>query len=260
MRLTDVEGAQCEASSGEAGGAFGIVSACISRCRLRAASSGVSSIASAEKRSCSRSASGRRYRLRMRARRATTHASCSPRTKTRAWSSKAQKRQTQLAAINSFEAVAREWCGKRSGIWSPVHAAGVLRKLESDLFDEIGDKPIAEINAAALLAAVRKIEARGPMTWRIGRSASPARSFAMPSRPDAASVIRPRDLRGALTPHKPGTKLPLGQTSYRRCSRQFRTYHTVGDLQTELALRLLCLTFVRTNELIGATVVRVRGP
>jgi integrase len=29
-------------------------------------------------------------------------------------------------------------------------------------------------------------------------------------------------------------------------------YDKLGDLQTKLALRLLCLTFVRTSELIGA--------
>ena len=40
----------------------------------------------------------------------------------------------------------------------------------------------AEINAPALLAAVGKSSAE-PMTWRTGRSASPGRSFAMPSRP-----------------------------------------------------------------------------
>ncbi len=34
--------------------------------------------------------------------------------------------------------------------------------------------------------------------------------------------------------------------------RAIATYRATGNLQTELALRLLCLTFVRTSELIGA--------
>ncbi|MDQ6923661.1 MAG: integrase arm-type DNA-binding domain-containing protein, partial [Pseudomonadota bacterium] len=72
-----------------------------------------------------------------------------------------EKHQKQQAAANSFEAVAREWYGKQSTLWTAKHAADVLRRLESNLFPELGDLPISEITAPALLTAVRAIESRG---------------------------------------------------------------------------------------------------
>jgi integrase len=105
----------------------------------------------------------------------------------------------RYVATNSFEAVAREWCSKRSGTWSPVHAAGVLRKLESDLFDEIGDKPVAEIDAAALLDAVRKIEARGAYDLAHRTLGVAGQVFRCAIATGRCKSDPSRDLRGALT-------------------------------------------------------------
>lgn len=70
----------------------------------------------------------------------------------------AERRRKAHAAANSCEWVAREWYERQTGIWTPGHAADVLRRLETNLFPEIGDKPIAEINAPALRAAVGVVE------------------------------------------------------------------------------------------------------
>jgi len=71
---------------------------------------------------------------------------------------KADKRTAQHRAVNTFEAVAREWYEKQSRVWVPHHAADVLRRLERNLFKDLGARPIAEIKAHELLAALRKIE------------------------------------------------------------------------------------------------------
>src|SRR5262249_43248930 len=65
---------------------------------------------------------------------------------------KAAKREAAIRGANSFEVVAREWYGRQQHTWVPHHAADVLRRLESNLFPEIGDKPIAEISAPILLS------------------------------------------------------------------------------------------------------------
>src|SRR5262249_6612344 len=74
---------------------------------------------------------------------------------------KEAKRDAAHRATNSFEVVAREWYGKQAKIWVPHHASDVLRRLEANLFPSLGARPIADIRAPELLAAVRKIEHRG---------------------------------------------------------------------------------------------------
>ncbi len=74
---------------------------------------------------------------------------------------RAEKLRARLAAENSFEAVAREWYEKQVHTWVPNHSSDVLRRLESNIFPALGQRPIAQIEAPELLAAVRKIESRG---------------------------------------------------------------------------------------------------
>ena len=67
---------------------------------------------------------------------------------------KKAKLEAHHRAANSFEAVALEWYGKQAKIWVPHHAADVLRRLETNLFPDLGRRPLAEISAPELLAAV----------------------------------------------------------------------------------------------------------
>jgi integrase len=60
------------------------------------------------------------------------------------------------------------------------------------------------------------------------------------------------DLRGALTPHKARNQHAIKPEELPALLRAIAGYAAIGDKQTALALRLLCLTFVRTSELIGA--------
>lgn len=62
---------------------------------------------------------------------------------------------------DTFEVVAREWHSKQVGNWSPSHAKTVLRRLERDLLPWIGSRPMGQIHAMELLAALQKIEERG---------------------------------------------------------------------------------------------------
>ncbi|SDI22270.1 tyrosine-type recombinase/integrase [Nitrosomonas sp. Nm132] len=59
------------------------------------------------------------------------------------------------------------------------------------------------------------------------------------------------DLRGALTPHKKQNQAAVKPEELPELLRAIATYESIGDRQTQLALQLLALTFVRTNELIG---------
>lgn len=63
----------------------------------------------------------------------------------------------------TFKAVALEWYAKQAPQWSDSHADRSLRQLERDLFPWIGARPIAEIHAMELLAALQKVEERGAL-------------------------------------------------------------------------------------------------
>jgi len=165
---------------------------------------------------------------------------------------KGEKRRKAHAAANSFESVGREWYDRHSRVWTGDHASDVLRRLERDLFPDLGELPIAQINAPALLAALRKVEARGAhdLAHRMLGVAGQVFRYAVAT--GRCERDPSGDLRGALTPHKPRNQAAVKPDDLPALLRAIGTYRTIGDLQTELALRMLCITFVRTNELIGA--------
>lgn len=74
---------------------------------------------------------------------------------------KIEKLKATRPGGDTFKAVALEWYGKQAPQWSESHAERSLRQLERDLFPWIGERPIIEIHAMELLAALQKIEERG---------------------------------------------------------------------------------------------------
>ena len=64
---------------------------------------------------------------------------------------------------DTFKAIALEWYGKQAPQWSESHAGRMLRQFERDLFPWIGERPIGEIHAMELLAALHKVEERGAL-------------------------------------------------------------------------------------------------
>ena len=64
---------------------------------------------------------------------------------------------------DTFKATALEWYAKQVPHWSPSHAGRMLRQLERDLFPWIGEQPMEQIHAMELLAALKKVEARGAL-------------------------------------------------------------------------------------------------
>lgn len=166
---------------------------------------------------------------------------------------KADKRDAAIRDANSFEAVAREWHAKRSKKLEPRSAAKVWRRLEADLFPDLGATPIKEIEPPALLAAVRKVEARGAhdLAHRVLSIAGQVFRYAVA---EGRCERNPSgDLRGALTEHTVRNQSAVKPEELPELLRAIDGYPNIGDKQTALALRLLCLTFVRTTELIGAT-------
>lgn len=71
-----------------------------------------------------------------------------------------KKRAERAAGPETLEAVAREWLGQQKHLAASTLAHESAR-LESYIFPQVGSVPIAELTAPQLLAALRRIEAKG---------------------------------------------------------------------------------------------------
>ena len=165
---------------------------------------------------------------------------------------RAEKVRRKIAVANSFEAVAKEWHGKQARKWVTSHSEDVLRRLEVNLFPKLGRRPISEITAPELLEALQSIEQRGShdLAHRVLQVAGQVFRYAIAtSRRDADPS---RDLRGALTAHVKRNQPAVRPEQLPDLLRAIAGYDKQGDRQTQLAIELLALTFVRTNELINS--------
>jgi integrase len=116
---------------------------------------------------------------------------------------KVQKLRAIRPEGDSFKAVAMEWYTKQAPQWSPSHAARSLRQLERDLFPLIGERPIADIHAMELLAALQKVEERGALETadRVLMLARQIWDYWLPT-----ATVQQRNitegLKGRLTPYR----------------------------------------------------------
>lgn len=161
---------------------------------------------------------------------------------------KEEKAAKLAAAASSFEVVAREWHGAFSATWTPSTAGKILRCLELDVFPQIGRLPIVEVTAPALLACIRKIEARG-----VNYTAHKVRQYAGQVFRYAIATGRAErdpaaDLRGALVPIQETHHAAL--TEPKKVAELLRAIDSyTGQFPTACALKLAPLVFVRPGEL-----------
>jgi integrase len=149
---------------------------------------------------------------------------------------------------DSFEVVAREWFQKFSPNWVPTHAETVIRRLEANLFQPIGNRPIAEITSVELLEVLRRIEARGAVSTahRIKQICGQVFRYAIAT--GRASRDPSADLRGALAPERErhfGALTKPADVAALVCA--LNGY--CGSFVVKCALRFTALTFARPGEI-----------
>jgi len=62
---------------------------------------------------------------------------------------------------DSLEAVAVEWLEKQTPGWAPGHAQRVRGRIEADVLPVLGHRPVSELGAPEILAALRRVVDRG---------------------------------------------------------------------------------------------------
>jgi integrase len=160
---------------------------------------------------------------------------------------KAQK-QAETEETETFEIIAREWHMKFAHSWIPRHAVTIMGRLERDLLPWIGNRPIAQIKAPELLAALRRVENRGALesAHRILNIAGRVFRYAVAT--GRAERDPSADLKGALP--QPGEKHLAAITDPKEVGPLLRAIDGYrGHFVVKCALRLAPLFFVRPGEL-----------
>ena len=154
------------------------------------------------------------------------------------------------ANANTFEAVANEWLTTKKVEWAPSRTRQVERIFAREVFPQIGRLPIDSVTAQQMLTIANRVVKRGaPTIAQIAWNTS-GKVFALAKKTGRLKVSPISDMNDVIprTPvkHHP----PLTRKQIPQLVNGLATY--VGERQTVIAMQLLMLTFVRSNELLGA--------
>jgi integrase len=159
------------------------------------------------------------------------------------------KQTEKTANAETFKAVALEWLAKQNLAAATIEKAKWT--FDDLLFPELGDRPIRHITAPELLAALRKLEARGKIetAHRTKQRASQIFRYAIAT--GRADHDPAADLRGALTPLEVEHRAAI--TDPKRVGELLRAIDEyAGQPSTHYALKLAPYVFLRPGELRAA--------
>ena len=150
---------------------------------------------------------------------------------------------------DTFKVIALEWFGKQAPQWSASHAERSLRQLERDLFPWIGNRPMADIHAMELLAALHKVEERGAVETadRVLMLARQVWRYWLPTTGNTQRDIT-EGLKSRLTPYRSKTFAAITDpVRFGDLLRAIKTYK--GGPIVRTALRIAPMLYQRPGNL-----------
>ena len=167
------------------------------------------------------------------------------------------RKQENTQKKNDFKSVAMRWHKAWSVGKDRNHAVKVLRRLEQNVFPEIGSMPIHTITAPLLIKMAQKIVKRGviDIAKRAYSTSGQVFRYAIVEGlcdRNPANDISLADAHIESPPVKHRSSLaPKDVPELLRKIDAYDVDHN-GSPVTKMAIQLMAYTFVRTNELIGA--------
>lgn len=158
----------------------------------------------------------------------------------------------EVNAANTFQAVALEWHEIKTSSWTVQYGVNVLHRLATDIFPEIGDRPIRDIEPPEVLAAIRKIEKRGALdvAKRNAQVCGQIFRYAIATGKAARNPIP--DIKDAFRPSEKVSFAAIGTDEIPAFIKALERNDARLFAPTRIALRMMMLTFVRTSNLIAA--------
>ncbi|WP_460236816.1 tyrosine-type recombinase/integrase [Aurantivibrio plasticivorans] len=165
---------------------------------------------------------------------------------------KNKKRQTLLDSANTFEVIATEWWDQQKEAWTANHAQRVWKRLKDNSFSQLGHLVITDIQPQDVIAVVRAIEKRGAIdvSQRVLQAIRSVCRYAIQT--GRLTHNPAAELQGILKGKKTLHRASLPRSELPDFLRALDSYQERGRLLTQLAIKLLLLTFVRPGELRAA--------
>lgn len=143
-----------------------------------------------------------------------------------------------------------EWLELKQKSWAPDYAANVRRRLEMDVFPDIGRLPIDEVTHRDPIDVFRKTEARGAHDIAKRNKAVSRQIFSYAIQTGAATRNLLIDMNDVLQPVSTSNFPAIATDELPRFLEALRSNGACMQPITRIGLRLLTLVFVRTSELI----------
>ncbi|WP_413891991.1 tyrosine-type recombinase/integrase [Candidatus Skiveiella danica] len=165
---------------------------------------------------------------------------------------KAEKAKAAHEAVNTLEAVARDWLAHQAARWEPVTLERIRASLEADLFKTLGARPLASIKPGEIMAAVKKVEARGAadQAGRVLQRVKAVYRWAVTHERIESNPMLDLVPSEILKPREVQHRAALADRDLPEFLGKLAAYE--GDFTTAQALRLLILSATRPGETRGA--------
>ena len=159
--------------------------------------------------------------------------------------------EREVASGNTFRAVAEDWVEANRNQWIPSHVARVQSSLDRDILPRLGDRPIADVSAAEVLAVIKRVEKRDALDQAKRVLQRLTGIFALGVSTLRCPVNPARELGGALKkPPKITHRASLKLDELPGYLERFAALRATPEVKA--ALGLIPLTVVRVNEMVGA--------
>jgi len=168
-----------------------------------------------------------------------------------------QKKQIDKADLyaeheNSFKNVAMAWFDFSKHKWTERNAGYVIRRLEQKIFPHIGNVPITQLKRKQIIEAIRHTEEAGSndLAHRLAQYCKQICSYAVHE--ELIDFNPALELTESLKKYKKEHHAALEAHEIPHFLRVLERNDARLYATTRYAIKLLMLTFVRTNELISA--------
>lgn len=162
---------------------------------------------------------------------------------------KAQKLRQAYDGENTFENITRRWLDLKKDSLAEKYRIQTLSRLENHVFPEIGSFPITEITIPDVVRVIEKISNNGTIETAKRMKQLISQTFRYAAQRGMCEHNPAADLMGVLPTYKVKHHSCMALD---KMPEFLKAMDAREDSVSKYAMQFLALTFVRTNELIGA--------